>query len=176
MVSRMSKSTISTTPPPNQTLLQEELAEPATRVLRQFRLVFNTVKTHFQQVEKRAGLGGAQVWALSVIRDRPGIGVNDLAHALDVRQPTASNLVKALTHQDLIEVRKDPRDGRAVCLHIRPQGVKVLRKAPGPLTGVLPQALAELDATTLKRLEKDLAKLISILGADERGAKIPLGQ
>ena len=59
---------------------------PATRVLRQFRLVFNTVKTHFQQVEKQAGLGGAQVWALSVIQARPGIGVTGLAAAMDVHQ------------------------------------------------------------------------------------------
>jgi DNA-binding MarR family transcriptional regulator len=148
----------------------------AVRVLRQFRLVFNTVKTHFQQVEKRAGLGGAQVWALSVVRDRPGIGVNDLARALDVRQPTASNLVKALAAQHLIEVRKDPRDRRAVMLHLLPAGARVLKRAPGPFTGVLPEALATLDPATLQRLEQDLAVLIQVLGADERGARIPLSQ
>lgn len=146
------------------------------RVLRQFRLVFNTVKTHFQQVEKLAGLGGAQVWALSVVRDRPGIGVNDLARALDVRQPTASNLVKALAEHDFIEVRKDERDGRAVMLHLRPAGARVLRRAPGPFQGVLPEALASLDPATLDRLEQDLAVLIKVLGADERAANIPLGQ
>jgi DNA-binding MarR family transcriptional regulator len=151
-------------------------ADGAVRVLRQFRLVFNTVKTHFQQMEKRAGLGGAQVWALSVVRDRPGIGVNDLARALDVRQPTASNLVKALAEQDLIEVRKDERDGRAVMLHLRPTGARLLRRAPGPFTGVLPEALASLDPATLERLELDLAALIKVLGADERGANIPLSQ
>lgn len=151
-------------------------AEAGVRVLRQFRLVFNTVKTHFQQMEKRAGLGGAQVWALSVVRDRPGLGVNDLARALDVRQPTASNLVKSLVEQDLVEVRKHERDRRAVMLFVRPAGLRVLRKAPGPFTGVLPEALASLDAETLRRLEQDLAVLIEALGADERGASIPLSQ
>jgi DNA-binding MarR family transcriptional regulator len=148
----------------------------AVRVLRQFRLVFNTVKTHFQQVEKRAGLGGAQVWALSVVRDRPGIGVNELARAMDVRQPTASNLVRSLAEQDMLEVRKDALDGRAVMLHLRPAGARILKRAPGPFTGVLPEALAELDPDTLERLERDLAILIKTLGADERGASIPLGQ
>lgn len=151
-------------------------SEAAVRVLRQFRLVFNAVKTHFQQVEKRVGVGGAQVWALSVIRDRPGIGVNDLARALDVRQPTASNLAKSLAEQDLIEVRKDERDGRAVRLHVRPAGTRVLRRAPGPFTGVLPDALAGLDPKTLSRLEQDLTVLIKALGADARGANIPLSQ
>lgn len=150
--------------------------DPAVRVLRQFRLVFNTVKTHFQQMEKKAGLGGAQIWALSVVRDQPGIGVNGLARALDVRQPTASNLVRALAEQELIEVRKDERDGRAVKLHLRPAGARVLRKAPGPFTGVLPEALAGLSAETLVRLERDLAELILALGADKRGASIPLSE
>ncbi len=153
-----------------------EDTEAAVRVLRQFRLVFNAVKTHFQQVEKQVGVGGAQVWALSVIRDRPGIGVNDLARALDVRQPTASNLAKSLAERDLIEVRKDERDGRAVMLHVRPAGTRVLRRAPGPFTGVLPDALAGLDPKTLERLEQDLTVLIKALGADERGATIPLSQ
>lgn len=161
---------------PTTPKIQIQPAERAVRVLRQFRLVFNTVKSHFQQMEKRAGLGGAQVWALSVIRDRPGIGVNDLARALDVRQPTASNLVKALTELDMIEVRRHERDGRAVMLHLRPAGARVLRRAPGPFTGVLPEALATLDPVTLERLEQDLAVLINVLGADERGANIPLSQ
>lgn len=162
--------------PNTQTNSDQAGSESAVRVLRQFRLVFNTVKTHFQQMEKRAGLGGAQVWALSVVRDRPGIGVNDLARALDVRQPTASNLVKALAEQDMIEVCKDERDGRAVMLQLRPAGARVLRRAPGPFTGVLPEALAALDPATLERLEQDLAVLIKVLGADERGANIPLSQ
>jgi hypothetical protein len=41
---------------------------------------------------------------------------------------------------------------------------------------VLPQALASLDAETLAQLDSDLAKLITALNADERGANIPLGQ
>jgi DNA-binding MarR family transcriptional regulator len=165
-----------TNPPQIQVTAAPPQADGAVRVLRQFRLVFNAVKTHFQQMEKRAGLSGAQVWALSVVRDRPGIGVNDLARAMDVRQPTASNLVKALVEQEMVDVRRHERDGRAVMLHLRPAGAAVLRRAPGPFTGVLPQALAALDAETLGRLEQDLSVLIQVLGADERGASIPLSQ
>lgn len=150
--------------------------ESATRVLRQFRQVFNSVKKHFQQVEKQAGVGGAQVWALSVIDARPGLGVNDLALAMDVRQPTASNLVKSLVDHELIEVKKSERDRRAVQLHLRPGGARVLRRAPGPFAGVLPQALAGLSADRLGRLENDLGALIAALDADAGSAAIPLSQ
>lgn len=147
---------------------------PSTRVLQQFRVVFNAVKTHFQQVERKAGVGGAQVWALSVIRDRPGLGVNDLAAALSVRQPTASNLVKSLAEQGLVEARREGADRRSVQLHILPPGRAVLRRAPGPFAGVLPDALAGLDVDTLLRLEQDLSVLIQKLGADEKARGIPL--
>ena len=140
-------------------------AEPAQRVLRQFRLVFNCVKTHFQQMERHAGIGGAQVWAMSIIRDQPGVGVNSLAKAMDVRQPTASNLVKALADQGLIEIRKEGVDRRAVQLYLRPGAAEVLLHAPGPFSGVLPQALAGLKTSTLLRLEQDLGTLIRALGA-----------
>jgi len=144
------------------------------RVLRQFRIVFNAVKTHFQQVERRAGIGGAQVWALSVIRDRPGLGVNELAAALNIRQPTASNLVKGLSRLELIEARRDGPDRRAVQLHALPEARRLLRRTPGPYTGVLPAALESLRPDVLDRLEGDLAILIGALGAGQQGAGVPL--
>lgn len=153
-----------------------EIGENAAQVLRRFRLVFNAVKTHFQQVEKKAGVGGAQLWALSIVRDRPDIGVNDLAKAMDIHQSTASNLVKTLIARELVAGAKNGTDRRTVQLRVLPAGTAVLRRAPGPLTGVLPQALASLDAPTLKRLDADLAQLITALGADERAANLPLGQ
>ena len=145
-------------------------------MLRRFRLVFNTVKTHFQQVEKQAGIGGAQLWALSLIDAKPGLGSGELARAMDVHQSTASNLVRALVARGFVQADKGSSDRRAVQLTLLPAGRTVLRKAPGPLSGVLPQALAALDAETLARLDADLAQLISVLDGDERAANIPLGQ
>jgi DNA-binding MarR family transcriptional regulator len=139
-------------------------------------VVFNTVKTHFQQVEKQAGVGGAQVWALSVIRDRPGIGVNALASAMDIHQSTASNLVKSLVDRGMIEVARAGQDRRAVQLHLLDPGLTVLKTVPGPFAGVLPQALTSLDEATLQRLKVDLEKLIAVLDTDKQAAQIPLGQ
>lgn len=163
-------------PEPGARTAAAQETRAAARVLRQFRLVFNVVKTHFQQIEKKVGVGGAQVWALHVVQQRPGIGVHGLAQAMDVRQPTASNLVKSLAEQGLLQVRKEGHDRRAVQLHVLPPGLDVLERAPGPFAGVLPQALDSLDEATLARLEQDLGALIGRLGADDRAAGIPLAQ
>lgn len=146
------------------------------QVLRQFRIVFNAVKTHFRQVEKDIGIGGAQLWALSLIHDQQGIGTGDLARLMDIHQSTASNLVRALVAQNLVNTSKSETDRRAVVLSVQPAAIKLLRKAPAPFSGVLPDALARMDQTTLRRLDKDLGQVIAALEADERAANTPLGQ
>jgi DNA-binding MarR family transcriptional regulator len=156
----------------NQAAVNRDVS--SAMVLRQFRIVLNSVKSHFRRVEKVVGIGGAQLWALSVIRTNPGIGMNDLALALDVHQSTASNLVKSLVKLRLVKAAKTETDRRAVALNISPKGINVLDMAPPPFSGVLPDALAGLDNKTLSRLEKDLGKLILALNADEEAANIPL--
>jgi DNA-binding MarR family transcriptional regulator len=155
---------------------ETDLPDAATRVLRQFRIVFNAVKAHFRQVEREAGVGGAQLWALSVIERRPGIGVTELARELDIHQSTASNLVRALSERKLVTVRREGVDRRSVALYVEADGALVLRKAPMPFAGLLPDALASLDPETLCRLEADLNKLIGQLEADETGANVPLAE
>ncbi len=143
-------------------------------VLQQFRIVFNAVKTHFQQVERKAGVGGAQIWALSVIGEQPGIGVSDLAAALNVRQPTASIIVRNLSQHGFVQAGREGPDRRTVQLHITAEGRKVLRRAPGPFSGVLPQALQALDPAALGLLNQGLSQLIALLDADVRAATTPL--
>ncbi len=151
-------------------------SEPAFRVLRKFRRVFNTVRTHFQQVEKKVGVGGAQVWALGVIYKQPGIGINALAAAMDVHQTTASNLVKSLIKTNMVQAQKNGKDKRTVQLFVLPEGQRVLLCAPGPFSGVLPHALSQLDEATLDRLDTDLSTLLKLLDSDKAAEKIPLAQ
>jgi len=151
-------------------------ATTTAQVLRRFRVVFNAVRGHFKKIEKQVGLGGAQVWALSLVRDNPGIGVGKIAESMDIHQSTASNLVKALLRRELISLDKGVEDRRSVQLHILPAGMDVLRQVPGPFEGVLPIALSQLSDATLHRLDKDMEKLIQVLKADEKAGSIPLAE
>lgn len=162
------------TAPPASTATQPADMEKTTLVLRRFRVVFNAVRSHFQQVESQAGLGGAQIWALSVVRDRPGIGVSGLAAAMDIHQSTASNLVRAMLKRELIQAVKGLTDRRNIELSILPAGLEVLGRVSGPFEGVLPTALAQLPPETVDRLEQDLRALIAVLHADETAEQTPL--
>ena len=148
--------------------------DDATRVLLQFRMVFGAVRSHFQKQEQAVGLGGAQVWALSVVAAQPGIGVGQLAQALNIRQPTASNMLKALLKRGLVVAHKADHDRRAVQISLTVEGQALLDKAPGPPAGVLPAALMALPPETLTRLEHDLQVLVGVLAADPKAAQTPL--
>lgn len=148
--------------------------EVQQRVLRQFRQLFSAVRRHFQTMEKLSGIGGAQVWALSLIAHSPGIGVNRLASVMDVHQSTTSNLVRSLVERGLVHSERSERDRRSVELYVLPEGQKILRKVPGPYAGVLPSALSRLDADTLLALERHLATLIGQIDVDDRAARQPL--
>lgn len=145
-------------------------------MLRRFRVVFNSVRKHFRNTEEQAGASHAHVWALSIVRDHPGIGVNDLAAALDVHQSTASNLVRKLAAEGLVRIERSTGDRRAVHLNTTAAGTRLLKKAPNPFAGVLPDALLELDHATLRRLDRDLARLVAILSPNEDGSRVLMSQ
>lgn len=142
-------------------------------VLKRFRQVFTAVRWHFQQVEKQVGIGGAQVWALSVIAAQPGIGVTSLARAMHVHQSTASNLVRGLAERDLISHERETKDRRVVQLRLLPAGQELLDRAPQPHAGILLLGLSRLEADALVRLERDLASLLQAMGvADDAPAAL----
>lgn len=160
--------------PAYQSPVPASASPSTTQVLRRFRVVFNAVRSHFQQIETQAGLGGAQVWALSLVRDHPAIGIGDLARFMDIRPSTASNLIKTLQRRELISMTKAPQDRRNVHLNIAPAGLQVLQKVAGPFQGVLPQALSKLPAETLQRMDQDLGALIQFLTIDDPAGKTPM--
>lgn len=146
---------------------RERQPDSTELVLRRLRLVFNAVRHHFQQAEKQTGLGGAQVWALSLIKEQPGIGIGGIARSMEIHQSTASNLIKTLVRKELISMAKLPEDRRNVQLQPLPAGLAVLAQVSGPFEGVLPVALAKLPQEKLLRLDQDLGALIALLKADE---------
>jgi DNA-binding MarR family transcriptional regulator len=129
-------------------------------VLAQFRVVVKSIRSHYQDVERRAGLTGAQLWALSEIAKRPDCQVGQLAQALAIHQSTASNLLRVLAKLGLVTRQRRGKDQRHVQLSPTRKGLQVLKNAPQPLMGVLQQALSNLPVASLDSLHGQLAKLI----------------
>lgn len=158
---------------PNSSV-SETPVEPAD-VLRQFRVVFRAVKQHFLWVERACGVSGSQLWVLATVARNPGMRVGALANALSIHQSTASNLLERVEKLGYLKRTRDPEDQRSVRLHLTPAGEAVVSKAPQPLEGVLPNALAELPAEVLEQLHDGMETLIARMQmSDMKGRDTPL--
>ncbi len=149
----------------------------ASEALRQFRVIFGAVRQHYQDVEKACGVSGAQIWALSALRDSPGLKVSELAQALSIHASTASNLLDKLEKAGHVRRERNSADQRVVRLYLTEAGLQVVDRAPRPLTGILTHALSSLPEATLARLNDDLRALIAQMDtADVRDAQTPLAE
>lgn len=146
-----------------------------TVALRHFRTIYGAVRAHFRAIEREAGLGGAPIWALSLIAQRPGLGVGDVARGMDIHPSTASNLVRLLVAQGLVRSERAHHDARVRALHVSETAQAILARVPQPFEGVLPHALAQLDARSIAALNTQLAQLAQIMGASAQShARVPL--
>jgi len=144
-------------------------------VLKLFRILVKSIRGHYQAVENRSGVSGAQLWALSHIAQYPGSKVGELAQALAIHQSTASNLVGRLESLGLLARNRLRHDQRSVELTLTPKGKRALARAPRPLIGVLQQALLDLPQARLDALHRHLGVLVETLKVkDRRGRAMPL--
>ena len=132
-------------------------------VLGHFRVVFKSIRRHYQEVERQSRVSGAQLWALAHIAAHSGTKVSELARALAIHASTTSNLIGRLDALALITRKRIGRDQRTVQLYLTVKGKNALKRAPRPLIGVLQQALSELSQRRLDALNLSLRELISAM-------------
>jgi len=159
------------------TLSRDSRRELALAVLGQFRVIFRSAKKHFQWVQERTGVGGAQLWVLAEIHRRPGIRVTELARVMAVHQSTVSNLIERLAKHGLLQRDRSRSDQRVVQLSLTDLGHATIARAPLPLEGVLPDALNSLEHGELADLQQRLHKLTKLMKVrDSTGKRIPLAE
>lgn len=145
------------------------------QVLKKFRIIYGSVRQHFRDVEQTCGVSGSQLWIMQEIANTSGIGVSELAERLSIHQSTCSQLVEKLVTRKLIIKERSKEDQRRVGLNLTDTAAKLIKNAPGPAEGVLPEALSALSAETMQSLDLALEKVIKQLQyRDDNLAKRPL--
>ncbi len=145
-------------------------------VLGLFRIIFKSAGKHFEEIEKSVGVSGAQLWALSEIANAENLTVNGLAKAMSLHQSTTSNLLEKLESRGLVVKLRSTQDRRVVVLQATSSGQAALAQAPGPLRGILPDALMRMGRDELMTLKHHLEVLLLLLERkSERASGEPLG-
>jgi DNA-binding MarR family transcriptional regulator len=97
-----------------------------------------------KKLERRFGLSGAQLEALEILRDNPGLSASDLACRTAIDQSTASVVVKRLADAELVERRKHDNDRRRTQLTLTARGEAALQSAPPSIPARLRDAFMRM--------------------------------
>ena len=131
--------------------------------LKRLRIVIRAAQRHSSWVEKQCGVSGAQLWVMQELLEQPGLRVGELAEKLSIHQTTTSNLIDALVKKGLVSKARDQRDQRVVTLVLSERGMQLIRQAPTPARGLLPEALGKLDQHGLVELNRGLQALLGVI-------------
>lgn len=139
----------------------EQHAELVAASLKNFRVIFSSVKKHFTQIESLYGVSSSQLWVIWEIHKAPGIKVSELASKLAIHQSTTSNLIEKLVKKSWVVKERAEVDQRVVRLFLTASGLDIIKQAPSSPRGVLIDALEKLSSPELSELHQSLEILIS---------------
>jgi DNA-binding MarR family transcriptional regulator len=108
------------------------------------------------------GINPTQAQILARLLSRGPSRATDLAAELGVTQPTISDALAALVRKEMLERAPDPKDGRAVRLHLTAQGRELAITVAAP-SSVLTAALESLPGGDRDALQRGLVGLIRAL-------------
>lgn len=131
--------------------------------LKKLRVVIQAGQRRSAWIEKQCGVTGAQLWILRELQETPGLRVGEIAEKLAIHQTTASNLVDCLGKRGYLTKTRDSADQRVVKLALSEQATALLKRAPKPARGLMPEALSKLDPDGLSRLNAGLQALLDAI-------------
>ena len=113
------------------------------------------------------GVTGGQVSLLVQIKQRPGIGIRELAALERMSVPGMSKFISRLEEAGLVQRAPVEGDQRRVGLTLTPAGHKVLRSVKSKRTAWLSARLRELDPEELEAIDAAIEPLTHLLAEDE---------
>jgi len=109
------------------------------------------------------GVTGGQVTLLVSIKQKPGIGLRELAALEGISPAGMSGHVDRLERARLVERSPDPDDRRRVGLHVTAEGLRVLRLVRSRRTAWLAERLKGLEPDELDAIDAALEPLARLL-------------
>jgi len=91
------------------------------------------------EMAAKGGLTAAQSGVLFYLGDQDGVLIGEAADALDLAPSAMTGLIDRMTRAELVERRADPKDGRAMRLHLTDKGRAAREQAKAGLQGIKAQ-------------------------------------
>ncbi len=134
-------------------------AEDIALIVQSLRRLFRAILEYSKAIQKKSGLSGPQVWALTLLEAQPGLSARELAERMFVHPSTVTGIVSRLVRKGTITRVVDSKDRRGVRLSVTRSGRRILKTTPPPVQVGLTRALAALAPRRLRALRSSLARI-----------------
>lgn len=143
------------------------VAADPTVLANRLRPVLLKLNRHLRREVHSLGVTGGQVALLIQIKQRPGIGMRELAALERISVPGMSKYVNKLEEAGLVQRASVEGDQRRIGLSLTAAGHKVLRSVKSKRTAWLAARLRELDPDELDAIDAAIEPLTNLLAAEE---------
>jgi DNA-binding MarR family transcriptional regulator len=146
-------------------------ADDVALIVQSLRRLFRAILEYSKAIQKKSGLSGPQVWALTILEAQPGLSARELAERMFVHPSTVTGIVSRLVHKGAITRTVDSKDRRGVRLSVTGAGRRILKTTPPPVQVGLTRALSALGPRRLRGLRSSLARIVR--GAEANRVRAP---
>jgi DNA-binding MarR family transcriptional regulator len=137
-----------------------------TEIANRLRPVLLKLNRELRREIHSLGVTGGQVGLLVQIKERPGIGMRELASLERMSVPGMSKFITKLEEAGLVQRAAVEGDQRRVGLSLTPAGHKVLRSVKSKRTAWLAARLSQLEPEQLAAIDAAIEPLVHVLEAE----------
>jgi DNA-binding MarR family transcriptional regulator len=131
--------------------------------MQSLRRIFKAIQDYSQEVSKKFGITGPQLWALKTIYANGNISLGELSKKMYLHPSTITGVVDRLEKKGYVLRDRGQRDRRVVKLQLTPKGRRLIGQAPNPAQGKMIYGLRKLRREELNLIYDSVKKLVDIM-------------
>jgi DNA-binding MarR family transcriptional regulator len=149
------------------------MSKPVTRtvaisdIMQSLRQIFRAIQDYSQEVSKKFGITGPQLWALKIISADGRLSLGELTKKMYLHPSTVSGVVDRLEKKGYVVRDRGQKDRRVVTVALTSPGKRLVKKAPNPIQGKMVHGLRKLEARKLNSIYAAIQKLVEIMAVQD---------
>src|SRR4030067_1834392 len=133
--------------------------------MQSLRRIFKTVQDYSQEVYKKFGVTGPQLWDLKTISENGNLSLGELSKKMYLHPSTVTGVVDRLEKKGYVVSNRVEKDRRVIKVQLTPKGEGLVGKAPNPVQGKMIYGLRKLKKDELNYIYDSIRKLVEVIKA-----------
>ena len=134
-----------------------------SEIMQSLRRIFKAIQDYSQEVSKKIGITGPQLWALKTISTNGSLSPGELSKKMYLHPSTITGVVDRLEKKGYVVRDRGQEDRRIVKVQLTLKGRKLVKKAPNPIQGKMVYGLRKLERKKLNSIYDAVQKLVEIM-------------